>query len=93
MDFIFLIFGYLGSLIAIFMMFPQVYLTIKTRKTEDISIKTIIMNLSAQVFFLPYSVYFRLYPLMTANVSLAICDLIIIFIYLKNLNTYPSVTL
>jgi uncharacterized protein with PQ loop repeat len=85
MEFIFLIFGYLGSCIAIFMMFPQVYLTVKTRKTEDISIKTITMNLSAQAFFLPYSIYFRLYPLMTANISLAICDLIIILIYLQNM--------
>ncbi len=86
MDLIFLSFGYLGSCIAIFMMFPQVYLTVKTRKTEDISIKTVTMNLCAQVFFLPYSIYFTLYPLMTANISLAICDLIIIFIYLQNMN-------
>ncbi len=86
MEFIFLTFGYIGSCIAIFMMIPQVYLTLKTRKTEDISIKTITMNLSAQVFFLPYSIYFRLYPLLTANVSLAICDLIIIIIYLQNCN-------
>ena len=87
MEFIFLTFGYLGSCVAIFMMFPQVYLTVKTRKTEDVSIKTVTMNLSAQAFFLPYSIYFKLYPLMTANISLAICDIIIIFIYLQNLNT------
>ena len=87
MEFIFLTFGYIGSSIAIFMMFPQVYLTLKTRRTEDISIKTITMNLIAQMFFLPYAIYFRLYPLMTANVSLGFCDLIIIIIYFQNLNS------
>lgn len=84
MNYIYLIFGYIGSLIAIIMMFPQVYLTLKTQKTEDISIKTISMNLSAQLFFLPYSVYYELYPLLCANVSLALCDIIIIVVYFKN---------
>tara|TARA_Y100000816_G_C25962259_1_gene502127 strand:- start:472 stop:741 length:270 start_codon:yes stop_codon:yes gene_type:complete len=88
MDIVYLIFGYIGSLIAIIMMFPQVYLTLKTQKTEDISIKTISMNLTAQLFFLPYSIYFELYPLLCANISLALCDIIIIIIYFKNKEYY-----
>ena len=83
-DEIFIIFGYIASIIGIIMMFPQVYLTIKKNSTEDLSIKTVCMNFMAQLFFLPYSLYFKLYPLLVANVSIGMCDAIILTIFVRN---------
>lgn len=84
-DNIFLIFGYLASGTACMMMFPQVYLTIKKKRIEDLSIKTIFMGLLTQCFFFPYSIHFQLYPLLTVNIFLSFCDSFIIgyYIYLK----------
>ncbi len=82
---IFLIFGYLASASASLMMFPQVYLTLKNKTVEDLSIKTISLGLLTQCLFLPYSIHFRLYPLLTVNCILGSCDLFIIgyYLYLK----------
>ena len=42
------------------------------------------MNFMAQLFFLPYSLYFKLYPLLVANISIGICDTIILTIFVRN---------
>ena len=81
---IFLFFGYVGSAFSCIMNFPQVYLTLTEKKVEDLSINTISMNLLTHCLFLPYSVYFELYPLLAANVTIGICDLIIISVYIKS---------
>ena len=44
-DKIFMIFGYMGSVNACLMMLPQLYLTIKKRSFEDLSMNMIFMNL------------------------------------------------
>ena len=88
---IFLIFGYVGSAFSCIMNFPQVYLTLTEKKVEDLSINTISMNLLTHFLFLPYSVYFELYPLLAANVTIGICDIIIISVYLKG-KYYPRIT-
>lgn len=80
---IFLIFGYIGSGLSCIMNFPQVYLTITEKKVNDLSIDTISMNLLTHFLFLPYSVYFKLYPLLAANVTIGVCDIIIISVYVK----------
>lgn len=81
-DKIFTIFGYLASANACLMMTPQVYLTIKKRSFEDVSIQMIYMNILTQSLFFPYSYHYKLYPLLTVNSALFICDIIIIFTYL-----------
>ncbi len=88
---IFLIFGYLGSGFSCIMNFPQVYLTLTEKTVEDLSINTISMNLLTHCLFLPYSVYFELYPLLAANVTISICDLIIIGVYVKA-KYFPQIT-
>ena len=88
---IFLIFGYLGSGFSCIMNFPQVYLTLTENKVEDLSINTISMNLLTHCLFLPYSVYFELYPLLAANVTIGICDIIIISVYVKA-KYFPRIT-
>lgn len=84
-DNVFLIFGYLASGTACFMMFPQIYLTTKKKKIEDLSILTISMGLLTQCLFFPYSIHFKLYPLQTVNIFLGVCDSFIIayYFYLK----------
>ena len=84
-DQIFLVFGYIGSGISCIMNFPQVYLTLTEKKVEDLSIKTISANLMCHSLFLPYSVYFKLYPLLTANVIIGICDIAILSVYFKEI--------
>lgn len=83
-DLLFTIFGYIGSSFLSIMTIPQVYLTIKTNKTEDISISFIICNLFAVTFLLPYSIYFQLYPIIIANFSVCLCNLIILYYCLSN---------
>lgn len=84
-DNIFNIFGYIGSGFLSIMLWPQIYLTIKTNKTDDISIKFLIANLCAIAFLLPYSIYFKLYPILGANLSLFISNSILLFYSVKNL--------
>lgn len=78
---IFEIFGYLGSASASLMMLPQLFLTIKKRSFDDLSINMISMNLLTQFLFLPYSTHFKLYPLVIVNTTLATCDILILTCY------------
>jgi len=80
----FTIFGYIGSSFLTIMMFPQVYLTLKTKRTRDISPKFLILNLTAVSFILPYGIHFNLYPVVMANISIGICNLILLLIVIKN---------
>tara|TARA_B100000900_G_C20476844_1_gene673805 strand:+ start:716 stop:1000 length:285 start_codon:yes stop_codon:yes gene_type:complete len=83
-DFIFEILGYLGSGCLSIMMIPQVYHTIKTKKTDDISIKFLLFNLLAVCFLIPYSIHFKLYPILSANFSVFICNSIILYYAISN---------
>jgi uncharacterized protein with PQ loop repeat len=83
-DTIFDIFGYIGATFLSIMMIPQVYLTVKTNRTEDLSIKFIIFNLCAIAFLLPYSIYFKIYPVLIANFSVFICNFILLIYCIKN---------
>ncbi len=78
---IFLILGYVASANACLMMMPQVYLSFKKKKIEDLSMQTIYMNLLTQFLFFPYSIHFKLYPLITVNSFLTVCDILLISLY------------
>ena len=65
-------------------MYPQVYLTIKTNKTEDLSIKFIILNFIATICLVPYSIYYKIIPIAIANISILICNVILLSLCLKN---------
>lgn len=86
----FLIFGYVASANACMMMIPQVYLTVKKNSFEDLSIHMIFMNLLTQCLFLPYTIHFKLYPLLTVNTVLSSCDLLIIYHYYRKKNADPE---
>ena len=78
---IFTILGYAGSANACVMMIPQIILTIKKKTMNDISIQYIFLNLLTQCLFLPYSLYFKLYPFLTVNIFLSFYDIWLIYLY------------
>ena len=82
-DDIFWAFGYSGSTLACIMMLPQLYLTYNTQSTKDLSIYTIVLNLCTQCFFFPYSIHFKIYPLVTVNTFLSLCDILLLIMYFK----------
>ena len=84
---LFIILGYIGSSMIGIMLIPQVYLTIKTNKTDDLSVIFLIMNMIAVVTMIPYSIYFQLYPVLIANSSVGICNSILLCYTIKNQNS------
>ena len=86
--FIYDILGWFGSSLLTIMMYPQVYLTLKTNKTDDLSIKFVSLNLLATICLVPYSIYYNIIPIAIANISLLICNLILISLYIKNKYCY-----
>jgi uncharacterized protein with PQ loop repeat len=82
--FLFNTLGYIGSSMIGIMLIPQVYLTIKTNKTDDLSILFLIMNMTAVSNMIPYSIYFELYPVLIANSSVGICNSILLYHTVKN---------
>ena len=78
------ILGYIGASFLTIMMYPQVYQTIKTNKTRDISVNFIYLNLCAVSFLIPYSVHYELYPVLMANTSVGICNGLLLYFICKN---------
>lgn len=81
---IFEIFGYLASANACLMMIPQLYLSVKKNSFDDLSINMICMNLLTQALFFPYSIHFKLYPLIVVNSMLSSCDIIILYCFFSH---------
>ena len=82
--FLFNTLGYIGSSMIGIMLIPQVYLTIKTKKTDNLSILFLIMNMTAVSTIIPYSIYFELYPVLIANSSVGICNSILLYYTVRN---------
>ena len=85
-DTLFNIIGYFGSGFLTIMMIPQVITSYKTKKVNDISFLFVFLNLMAVACLIPYSLYFGLYPVLAANVSVGICNLLLIFLKICILN-------
>ena len=82
-DTIFNIIGYCGSSFLTIMMIPQVITSFKTKKVDDISFLFVFLNLMAVSCLIPYSLYFQLYPVLAANVSVGVCNLSLICLKLS----------
>lgn len=78
--------GYIGSFIIGIMLIPQVYRTIKTKETKDISPYYIVLNIIAVGCMIPYSLYFCLYPVLIANCSVCVCNIVILLQIIINNN-------
>jgi MtN3 and saliva related transmembrane protein len=83
-DLLFITFGYIGSCMIGVMFIPQVLKTIKTNKTDDLSIIFLAMNTIAVLSMIPYSVHFKLTPILIANTSVGICNGILLYYTINN---------
>ena len=75
--------GYIGSCLIATMQIPQIYLTYKRGKIQDLSIYTIGMNLIAAGCMISYATYYKLYPVIISNSCITTCDFILVFLYFK----------
>ena len=83
-DLLFITFGYIGSCLIGIMFIPQVLKTIKTNKTDDLSIIFLLMNTVAVLTMIPYSIHFNLIPVLIGNISVGICNSILLYYAIKN---------
>lgn len=79
-DTIYNIVGYFGSSFLTIMMIPQVITSYKTKKVDDISFVFVFLNILAAACLIPYSLYFKLYPVLAANISVGVCNLLLVFL-------------
>lgn len=61
------IFGYLGAVFLTITLLPQLYLTYKTKKIDDLSYGFIGLQILTCIFFLVYGILLNAAPLMLAN--------------------------
>ena len=61
------IFGYLGATLLTITLLPQLYLSFTSKKTRDISIIFLCLQLLTCTFFLIYGIYLEENPLIIAN--------------------------
>jgi len=61
------IIGYIGALFLTITLIPQLLLSYKTKKVEDISFGFIGLQMLTCVFFLTYGILLKSTPLMLAN--------------------------
>lgn len=76
--FIIEILGYIGALLVSVCFIPQTYKVLTSKKMEDVSKITYIINFCASILFLIYSIYYLLYPIIICNISIFINSFIII---------------
>jgi len=82
MDLITLI-GLLAAIFTTIAVIPQTIRTIKTKKTEDISIFALILMALGIILWLIYGILIDSLPLIIANVFVILNGVIIIFFKLK----------
>ena len=86
-DLIYNILGYCGSIFLGIMMIPQVITSYRTKKIDDISFLFVSLNILAVSCLIPYSLYFKLYPVLVANLSVGVCNLLLIFLKIYIIQT------
>lgn len=88
------LFGYLGAFFLTITLIPQLILTCKTQKTDDISYGFIALQILTCIFFLIYGIFLNAMPLMIANSTVLTQLLIMAFLKFKysylNLNNLTN---
>ena len=72
------IFGYIGAVFLTITLLPQLYLSFKTKKIDDLSYGFIGLQILTCIFFLVYGVLLNAVPLMLAN-SIVLFQLCFLF--------------
>jgi len=76
------IFGYMGSILLPITLLPQLYLTYKTKKVNDISYLFICLQIITCICFLTYGILLEEIPLIIAN-SVVLVQLLILLSFKK----------
>lgn len=71
------IIGYIGAFLLIITSLPQIYKTFKSKKTDDISIYFILLQLVTCIFFLTYGILIVSNPIILSN-SILLFELFIL---------------
>jgi len=71
------IIGYVGGGLLAITSLPQIYMTFRTKKTDDISIYFIFLQIITCIFFLMYGILINANPIMIAN-SILLFELILL---------------
>lgn len=81
------IIGYMAAGFLSILFIPQVYKTFKTKETKAISYLFLILEFFTSGLFIIYGYLINSIPVILANVSALICNLLLIFAKLKFKNT------
>jgi translation initiation factor IF-3 len=73
------VFGYIGSTSLTVLYLPQVYQVYTTKKAEDLSAPTMLLQLLTSLTFLVYGYGINSYPILIANISGALCSICLLF--------------
>ena len=73
------IIGYVGGTLLNITFIPQIYKTFKTKKTDDISIYFMCLQIITSIFCLTYSILLDENPLIISN-SILLCEILALFI-------------
>lgn len=72
------IIGYIGGTLLNITFIPQLYQTFKTKKTDDISLYFMCLQIITSIFCLTYSILLDENPLIISN-SILLCEILALF--------------
>jgi len=75
--------GYLAGFIAMWTFLPQVARTLKTRKSDDISLWMLALTLISNILYEIYAIYLGLIPVIVMMGLMSLVVLVQIFLTLK----------
>jgi MtN3 and saliva related transmembrane protein len=77
------IFGFIGAFTLTITLIPQLFLTFKTKKVDNLSIGFLFLQNLTCILFLIYGILLKEIPLITANSIVGIQSLILIGLKIK----------
>ena len=86
--------GYLAGFIAMISFLPQVMRTLRTKKTDDLSLPMLLLTLSTNLLYVVYGVFLGLYPIVIMIGIMSFIVLLQITLTMKYRNkVLPSLSL
>lgn len=73
-------FGYLGAVTLTITLLPQLYLTLRTKKVDNLSLGFLMLQELTCILFLVYGILLKAVPLMIANSIVGTQGLLLIFL-------------
>lgn len=76
--------GLIGSTLVGLSFIPQTYMVIKKKEVKNISLWFIMINIISSLLMIIYGIYFNVLPMIIANSSVFLNNLIIIYFFIKS---------